>query len=82
MDVIYILTMCVEVITWLLWSWLTTAGPLVGISNIRYSSLEIAEIAMSVGVTVRKQNVTDRQTEGRTGGVSISPVTGLQRGGR
>ena len=37
--------------------------------------------AMRFLVTVRKLNVTDGQTDGRTGGV-LSLDTGLQRGGR
>ena len=32
--------------------------------------------AMRYWVTVRKLNVTDRRTDGRTGGVAISPVPG------
>ena len=42
--------------------------------------------SMRFRVTVRKLNVTDRQThrqtDGRTGGVAISPVQGLRHGGR
>ena len=36
--------------------------------------------AMRFRVTLRKQNVTDRQTDGQTGGVSIFPVPGLRGG--
>ena len=42
--------------------------------------------SMHFRVTVRKLNVTDGQTDGRmdrrTGGVAISPVPVLRRGGR
>ena len=38
--------------------------------------------SMCFRVTVQKLNVMDRHTDGRMGGVAISPVPGLRRGGR